>query len=289
MSVEQLHQHGYTEVETDISKDELQIVMDGYNAFTKLPADIQNSTNYFLSDRGDGDFGSFKRVPGAETFRGKASDNKDIFHFGASTRQIVEASLPAGLPPEMASFLNDAESLFWQAQAAKSQALGSLGLFGLVDLNTGSLVPYQNVFLDKKAPCNDVLRLINYYDSGSLLAKPHLDRSAVTLALGESHPGLRMTPCSIDTPVEERNANLKEVVHNPGVAKFFLGAGWKNLRHISQRANDLPLGWHDVVQTSEVVDDYVRRWSVILFSTPHLDWQDYKVPGRSLTRPQQLS
>lgn len=286
MSVEQLHQQGYAEVPTGINKDELQIVMDGYNAFTKLPADIQNSTNYFLSDRGDGDFGHFKRVPGAETFRGKVSDNKDIFHFGASTRQIVEANLPSGLPAEMASFLDDAESIFWQAQAAKRRALGSLGLVGLVDMDSGSVVPYESVFLNKRAPCNDVLRLINYYDSDSLLAKPHLDRSAVTLALGESHPGLRMTPCAIDTPVEERNAHLKEVVHNPGAAKFFLGAGWNNLRHIDKRAIDLPLGWHDVVQTNDVVDDYVRRWSVILFSTPHLGWKDYSVPGRSVTRPE---
>ena len=285
MSVELLHSQGYYEVETGITHSELAVVMAGFKSFRSLSDEMKQSTNYFLSDRGDGDFGYFNRIPGAETFRGKASDNKDIFHFGASTRQTVEATLPHGAPKVMADFLDDAESLFWQAQATKKRALGKLNLVGLVDVATGSFSDYSSVFLSTRSACNDVLRLINYYDSDSLLAKAHFDRSATTLALGESHPGLRLTASSTKSPVEERNQTLQPVAYTPGQAKFFLGAGWNNIQHLDAKAKTLPLGWHDVVQTETVVDDYVRRWSAILFSTPHLEWSGYSVPGRNVTRP----
>lgn len=286
MSAEQLKSSGYFEAETRIMHSELETVMEGFKDFLALADETKDSTKYFLSDRGDGDFGYFKRIPGNQTFRGTVSDNKDIFHFGASTRQHVESSLAGGAPVALADFLDQAESLFWKAEATKKQALGQLGLVGIIDRHEGGLHEYAEVFLGQRSACNDVLRLINYYDSDSLLAKAHFDRSAVTLALGESHPGLRLAASSIETPVETRNAALQPVAYTPGQAKFFLGAGWKQLQHMNRTAAELPLGWHDVVQTEQVVDDYVRRWSAILFSTPHLDWHDYQVPGRNMTRPQ---
>lgn len=281
---ENLYEKGYAPVGIDIGTSDLQTAMDRYLAFLEIDEEFQKITRFDLSNRGDGDFGQFKREAGKTGVRGTVQDNKDIFHFGSMTRQVVEARLTGSLPNEIKDFLEAAEEIYWAGQRAKKTALQQLdycnvGLIGIMQPETETI--------------NDVLRFIAYYPNEGKLAKGHFDRSVTTLAIGESHEGLRITAgqnglrINADTNYMDRlDANLQPITHTDREAKFFLGAGWNRLPDYFRIGNEnQQLAWHDVVPSEKTVDDQVMRWAIVMFSNPHLGYDDYTVPSRAETRP----
>jgi hypothetical protein len=281
---ESIYEKGYAPVGIDLGRSDLQTAMDRYLAFLELDEKFHSITQFELTGRGDGDFGQFRRTAGNEGVRGTVADNKDIFHFGSMTRQVVEARLSGALPHEMKEFLEAAEEIYWTGQRAKKQALEQLDYFemGLV-----------GVMQPERETINDVLRFIAYYPNKGNLAKGHFDRSTATLAIGESHEGLRITPGQngfiIDADEAYMNSldnKLQPVTHSEGEAKFFLGAGWNRLPDYLRVGNeDRPLAWHDVVESSTTVDEKVMRWAIVMFCNPHLGVHDYIVPSQPETRP----
>lgn len=279
-----LIEQGYAPVPIGVERQDLQNVMDSYMGFLELPEEFHQATVFDLTDRGDGDFGQYTRVAGEMGERGIRPDNKDIFHFGSMSRQVIEARLAGELPHKLIDFLDICESLYWAAQRAKRGAIAELDCAG-----SGLM----QVLSPERSTINDVLRLIAYYDNEGPLAKGHFDRSTTTLAIGESHPGLRIAPAQngmvIDADAEymsDVESRLEDVEYQPGVAKFFLGAGWNRLPSELREGNpDLPLGYHDVINIGRRVGERVMRWAIVMFNNPHIDFTDYVVPTPPETRP----
>lgn len=275
---------GYSPVPINLSRSDLNEAMYAYNQFLKLAEEDFEKTKFYASDRGDGDFGQFSRIAGTEAERGEVPDNKDIFHFGALTRQVVESRFKGETPKEVQDFLNAAEYIFWEAQRAKNNTLRQL------DFNQMGLL---EIMSPEMATINDVLRFINYYKNEDALAKGHIDRGVSTLAIGESHPGLRIAPaqnglyldCN-DEYMQMIESTLTPAEYIEHEAKFFLGAGWNRLPVKYRLGNvELPLAYHDVTKSEITVDEEVMRWAIVMFSNPHLGFENYTVPTPPETRP----
>lgn len=279
-----LREYGYAPVPVDVSKNDMQTAIDQYMDFLELDDRCHEATRFLLGKRGDGDYGQFRREAGSVNGRGQVQDNKDIFHFGSMSRQVVEARLDGRLPTAMRTFLDSAESLYWTAERSKRGAVEQLdvcknGLLSVMQTETGML--------------NDVLRFIAYYPNDGTLARAHFDRSAMTVALGESHGGLRMTPGQNHRMrevnrdyIQQLQDALQPVEHRNGEAKFFLGAGWNRLSAEHRAGNEeLPLAWHDVVSSKLPPSGKVARWAIVLFANPHWGYQGYEAPSPTETRP----
>lgn len=103
--------------------------------------------------------------------------------------------------------------------------------------------------------------LVYHPQENGQLARAHFDIGSMSLAMAESHPGLRIGTSPNDlTPVE----------HREGEAKTFLGGSWWNIYPES----DLPPGWHDVIQSDkDQISDDIVRWAVVTFANPEQDVQ----------------
>lgn len=281
---ENLYEQGYAPIGIDIGYSDLETAMERYMAFIELDEKYHEATRHFSTDRGDGDFGQFRRIAGAEGMRGAMPDNKDIFHFGTNTRQVIEARLSGALPRDMKAFLDATEEIFWAGERSKRQALEELDW-----LQTGLV----GIMMPENGTINDVLRFIAYHPNEGQLAKGHFDRGVCTLAIGESHEGLQIAPgqngLRLDCDQAYMDAlekNLQPVTHMSEEVKFFLGAGWNQLPGAYRQGNhDLPLGYHDVIESDKQVNDKVMRWAIVQFCNPQTELQDYVVPTPAETRP----
>lgn len=275
---------GYSPIPIGLSHADLSEAMDAYNKFLMLSEMDFKKTKFNATVRGDGDFGQYSRVAGTEAERGTVPDNKDVFHFGVLTRQVVESRYAGKTPQEVQNFLDAAEHVFWETQKAKNLALTELDVYqmGLLD-----------VMSPEMAALNDVLRFINYYKNTNALAKGHLDRGVCTLAIGESHPGLRLAPAQngLYLDCNEEYMNMVESSLTPAEyieheAKFFLGAGWNRLPAEYRIGNmDLPLAYHDVTEGDITVNKEIMRWAIVMFCNPYLGFEYYTVPSPPETRP----
>lgn len=281
---ETLKEKGYAPVEIALSKADMSSAMESYTHFLELDESYFDATRFYMTDRGDGDFGQFRRRAGETGDRGVVPDSKDIFHFGAQSRQVLEARLHNRLPNAMRIFYRDAEEIYWAAERAKLDAIDELDI-----LHMG----LRGVMMDEKHAINDVLRFIAYYPDPNKLAKGHFDRSVCTLAIGESHEGLRIAPGqnglmtdASEGYMAQLDQKLSPVEHHEKEAKFMLGAGWNRLDSQHRFGNqEMPLGWHDVVPSEKTVNERVMRWAIVLFANPHLAIDAYVVPTPPETRP----
>jgi hypothetical protein len=279
-----LQHKGYAGVGIELTKADMESTMMSYLEFLNLDGDIHHATRFYMSERGDGDFGQFSRRAGDGSLRGMVPDTKDIFHFGAQTRQMVESRMYGSLPRELKEFLASAEEIYWSAQRSKLHAIEELDV-----LHMG----LRRALFDERAVINDVLRFIAYYPDPEKLAKGHFDRSVCTLAIGESHEGLRIAPGQNGLHIDADEAymatldgSLEPAEYEEGQAKFFLGAGWNRLEPQLRFGNqEMPLGWHDVVPSEKSVNERIMRWAIVLFANPHLGIDTYSVPTPPETRP----
>lgn len=281
---ENLYEKGFVPVGIDLGKSDLQAAIDRYTAFLEIDESYHEATRFLISNRGDGDYGQYTRVAGSKGERGIVPDNKDIFHFGSMSRQIIESRLSGTMPHEMKEFLDVAEEIFWAGQRSKRLILNELD-----HAETGMV----GVLQSERNTLNDVLRFITYYPNEEKLAKGHFDRSTCTLAIGESHEGLRITTgqngFAVDANEQYMNdleQRLQPVAHSSGESKFFLGAGWNRLPQSLKLSNEnLQLGYHDVVPSQKQVDEKVMRWAVVMFINPYTEMTEYVVPSPPETRP----
>lgn len=284
---ENLYQHAFVPVGIDLGKGDLQTAIDKYLAFLEIGSEYHEATRFLLTARGDGDFGQYSRVAGSEGVRGDVADNKDIFHFGSLSRQLIESRINGALPWEMKEFLDTAEEIYWAGQRSKRNVLGELDYLQTPKTNLIGIMQPERETL------NDVLRFIAYYPNDQKLAKGHFDRSTATLAIGESHEGLRIAPGqnglfldADETYLKQLESRLRPVEHKDHEAKFFLGAGWNRLPAKYRIGNEeLPLAWHDVVPSEKQVDQKVMRWAIVMFINPQAEMTEYIVPTPPETRP----
>lgn len=242
----ELDQNAFAPVVVDIGPSDYQEAMRCYMEFLQLPEDVKSSTIFMLDPaRRNTQFGWDQKA------RSKGNlDNKDVFHFGSKMRQNVEHRL-LHPPRALLEFTDAAEEIYYSAAHALKKACYELDehAAGLVGLHFPAVADW-----------NHHLRFIAYYPTeDQTLAAGHFDQSTLTLALAESHSGLR-----IGTEAE----NLQMVRHRAGQGLLFTGKGWDKL---ATQVDVPPLqpAWHDVVRTPDQgVDTQVLRWAIVLFANP---------------------
>lgn len=280
-------EHGYAPVGIDLTKSDLQSAIDAFHEFVQLDDFDFEATQFFsTTTREDNDFGYYRRKPGGKTFRGQSFDNKHYFHFGSQTEQRLAEKLGNNQPHELRNFIKIARDIFWIAQKSKEQVISELDH---KDAGLTEILPSD----PHRGTINDALRFLLYLHNDGDLAKGHYDRSVFTMAIGESHEGLRLAKGQNGLMVDCNKAymsllesNLQPVEHIEREAKFFLGAGWNRLEPRYRLGNeDLPLAWHDVIESDKQVNEEIMRWAIVLFINPILEHKGYKAPTPEETRP----
>jgi hypothetical protein len=91
------------------------------------------------------------------------------------------------------------------------------------------------------------------------LAQGHYDKSTGTIAVAESHGGLKVGYGPEDSLLVERNA------YDP---IFFPSYGWHQLAEITDSTTSLRAAWHEVEDTGERFNEATLRWALIFFINP---------------------
>ena len=116
---------------------------------------------------------------------------------------------------------------------------------------------HDKIFLPKNGEKRHILLRFLKYDwdeSGKYLAKPHFDSGSLTLAIGESGPGLRIGSCQKD---------LKLVEHKEGYAQLFISS---NFEKVFGLESGFKPGWHDVIQLDKAsINRPFSRWAIVAF------------------------
>lgn len=104
-----------------------------------------------------------------------------------------------------------------------------------------------------------ILRFLKYdfTNSGEYLAKPHFDSGSFTLAIAESHPGLRISSSPQD---------LLMIKHEEDKALFMVSSNC----HKIIANNKLTPAWHDVIQADRTqIGKSFARWAIVAFIDGH--------------------
>jgi hypothetical protein len=174
----------YVPIGIDIGYSDYEEAARAFEEFMQLPSSIIDQSRDKTDERDNTQFGAFERRVGDVNAEGRGldQDNKNIFHFGSMTRQVMEYRLGKDLPSEARDFLKMAEEIYWAGVTSSQRA------FELLDCLKMGLVGIQ---FDERATLNHHLRFAAYFPrEGELLASPHMDRSVGTIAMAENRPGL---------------------------------------------------------------------------------------------------
>lgn len=289
---EQLYSQGYSNVPVGITNAQTHELFDHFKDFVALTEEpggeeLKTALAYKgrREDRVIGNESYFidLRVPGEHnphesTSRAAGNDHKYIFHFGPRTIEHATRNLGRQLPKIMELLLEHCSDVYYDGRKAARLGSAALGLEGI---------------LFNEDPAMEVhhLRLIDYIASNNgEHAEAHFDRGVTTLALNESHPGLRGLPADNGylRPIsgatrELLEGGLQPVSHLEGVGKFFASAGLRRLPEDVREENaldDVPLFAHDVVNEKPGVN----RQAVVMFFNPHLEFIRYpEIPSKEET------
>ena len=239
----------YEPIITGLAERDITDTMDAFLAFLELPEEEKEKVQYFdetrprtgwsgyAHDRADPDIGEY--------------DNKHKFHM---TQALAEAfrltQWTRGFPSETRRFLALAEDLHLalaEAGKAKYQALEEdiPGITALHFPRSGQLATHT--------------RFLAYEPGRSTLAEAHYDKSTGTIAVAESHDGLR---------IGTGNEDLRLIERDQFQPLFFPGFGYHQLAEIMDRDVSRRAGWHDVIDTQKRVTDTIARWAIVNFINP---------------------
>lgn len=284
---EQIEEHGYANIGVGVNNTDTAELFASFKDFVELTeqpggedlkkavaykarpeSDLLGNESYFIDLRIPGQTNTYE-----DAARGAGQDHKYVFHIGPQT--FARATDRLGkLPAELSTLLQQSSEFYYEGRRAAM--LGATAL-GLKDT------------LFHKDPTREVhhLRLIDYIASDNQEhAEAHFDRGVVTMAINESHPGLRGRAADNGYlyPLDDQTkADLEEgllpVAHQENVGKFFTSAGLRRLPEdirTREALDQLPIFAHDVV--NEIPG--VNRYAVVQFFNPHLDFPGYNVPAK---------
>lgn len=180
-----------------------------------------------------------------------SKDNKHIFHYTPDVGRMAESVPDRYKSGELHDFLTVAEEIWHASAMATRRELKEMeesfpGLVGIHFPDSGDT--------------NNHLRFLAYEPgTDGILARGHYDKSASTIALAESHGGLRLG---------KQPEDLELYGRDPNQPVFFHGLGWTKLHKLLGKASLALPAWHDVVDTGERIDDNVMRWALIYFINP---------------------
>ncbi len=229
-----------------VPQDEVLKAVEAFFKFLALPEPIKQVVNFSIAPmHRRGDIGYRKRDPDIDDRL--YNDRKEFFHFHPAILDKYPRYI--GGNPVVKDFFEQALPIWESTYHIVERLLNNLD-----EHNEG----VAGKVYDTKCP-HIALRFLRYdwQQSNELLAKPHYDSGAFTLAIAESEPGLR---------IGSEPSDLKLVSHTPEEALFMLSSNFDKV--LTTRS--LKPAWHDVFQLdkSKIGKPYAR-WAVVAFIEAH--------------------
>lgn len=280
----QLRDQGFANVALPLGATATAELFESFAEFVKLTKTdggdaLKQAVTHSVGNRDNGAYFIKTRKPGEAPQPGEigaaravGKDDKDVMHFSPATIYRAHRALGLSLPKEMNVFLANCEEVYYLGRTAAKEASKGLDL--------------QEVLFPKDCLDEEVhhLRLLDYFSSETdQLGEAHFDRSVATLAMSESHPGLRGAPSDngfLRPPTREEIYNahhMDPVEHHEGVGKFFASAGLRRLPSYVRRSgslDEIPLFAHDIVNEKSGVN----RHAAVMFFNPARTFAPYRVP-----------
>ncbi len=244
--LEELSKNAYLELPIDITRGECESAAETFLNFLSLPLEVKERY-YFKVDEGSHrtNVGYVRRHKDTGN-----ADNKEYFHYHALSLEKFSGLMEAD-DERARHFLIAAENIFQKASAA---------LRGLLSIFEEGVPGITATFFESHDFPSLYLRFLKYdvKDAGDFLARGHYDTGAITLALAESAPGLR---------IGKNDKDIKEVPSRDSGSALFMPA--MRLRDLSPALAGVSPAWHDVVQKSaDTYSDTVARWAIVFFADP---------------------
>lgn len=244
---QEIKENAFARVGFELGHEDIATAIQRYLDFCALPESYTRSIAYpYFNEKEGSQVGHFVKGTGSN------EDRKSFCHFRDGFPDQLKRD-GVEITQQLDEFLQAAEAIH---EAACRTLYGSMtelddrypGLVGMHFPEHGERDFYT--------------RFLVYHPTGDgQLARAHYDKGSMTLAMAESHPGLR---------IGTQEDTLVPVEHREGEAKTFIGRSWPNLYPDS----DLPFGWHDVIQhDAEQVSNDIVRWAVVTFANPEHDVQ----------------
>lgn len=216
-----------------LSQSELDEAATSFGRFLELPAETKQAftAKAHPEDRGS-TIGYVLRT------KEEGKDQKEYFHYNRHVPDFFPELL--GNNPVIDTFLLNAHRIY---TTAEQQIIDITDTFGV-----------KERFIPEQGPPRFYLRFLHYHhhNTDTFSAKGHYDRGALTLALWESAPGLRIGPKDQQVEVTHRN---RDALLFPGIDAEHV-FGWEG-------------AWHDVVQKT------ASDRKAIVFFVNRVDQPDY--------------
>lgn len=239
--------HGFVSTNFSLSDVEINEKMAVFLRFLELPLEEKLKYHYFADEFKGSDAGYCRRDRGEG-----ANDNKEFFHYRWGMEERLAMQLQHA-EKEVKDMFDVGKEVYLKCIDKLKEILAVLE----------SSYPGLTVrfFVNGQFPARTALRFLKYdlpLVGDDFLAVGHTDSCALTIAIAESAPGLRIGPFG-------RIENLNEVIHQDGQAIFFPS---RNLGVLTSE-DDFPPSFHDVVQKANSVLDEKRkiaRWALVFFA-----------------------
>ncbi|KTD59880.1 hypothetical protein Lsan_2136 [Legionella santicrucis] len=240
-----LLEHAYYQTPFTIPRQCIEEAIIRFFEFLTLPDGVKNNIDFQLREgHRRGDVGYKKRIASDDDYR----DDKEFFHFHPDIFRRYKNFIDEH--PIVSNFLNVAYDIWLEAEVTVKLLLRQLE-----DQFPGCI---ETIFPDGKS--ETLLRFLKYdwQVCGQYLAKPHYDAAAVSLAIAEDKPGLR---------IGKNQSSLQLIQHQEDKAVFFISSNYK--RVFGEQCLFNP-AWHDVIQIDKTkIGAPYSRWAIVAFFVPY--------------------
>lgn len=235
----------YQPIETGISQSDIVETIGLYREFLSLPEEHRIKLSWQDESR---------PRTGKSGYMNKGNrsseDNKHVFHMTQDLEQVFSMEIFKH-PRETMQFFKAALEIHYSLNTAAKRQYEAMEdeIPGLVTMH-----------FPKTGKRSSHTRFLAYGEpKGGLLATGHYDKSTGTIAVAESHGGLRVGYGLSDLSLLERSR------FDP---VFFPSFGWNQLAEMLGVITTKRAAWHDVIDTGERVDDDTSRWALVHFINP---------------------
>lgn len=235
----------YYQIPFAIHRHHILTAVEQFFEFLNLSDSIKSTIDFKLrEEHRRSDIGYKKRFAAEDDYR----DDKEFFHFHPEIFNRYQNFIDQ--QPMLSRFLNQAYDIWLAAESTVKPLLHQL------EAQFPGCV--EAIFPSGKS--ETILRFLRYdwQICGCHLAKPHYDSAAISLAIAEDKPGLRI---GLDS------SSLQLLPHQEEHAIFFISS---NYQRVFGAQCPFKPAWHDVIQTDEnQIGHPYSRWAVVAFFVPY--------------------
>lgn len=245
----------YEPIALELSEGDINTAMELYLDFTRLPDEERKRIHHFDPARPRTGTSGYEHK-GLFSADGKPyQDNKHVFHFTPELEEPFMNDLlnfkDLNLPMETRNFLSASQEVYYSLAESTKQKYTEL------EENFPALV---GMHFPKDGKLAHHLRFLAYQPGNDgMLARGHYDKGSGTIAVAESHGGLRIGLGEHDIKPLDRDQ------HDP---VFFPAYGWHQLAQMLDVDTDKKAAWHDVIDTCEQLEEGITRWAMVYFVDP---------------------